>query len=99
MVALSLRCERETEGMRFEAQMLPADWRAGRFLGRVATPDGPTPVLLADGTLFDMTPAAPTVSELVERRAFDPTRGRPIAPLEELSLASDGDAEVRLLSP
>jgi fumarylacetoacetate (FAA) hydrolase family protein len=85
--------------MRFEQQMLPADWRAGRFIGRVETAAGPSPVLLADGTLFDMTPVAPTVAALVEGRAFDPGGGQPIGPLESLTLAADVDADLRLLSP
>jgi fumarylacetoacetate (FAA) hydrolase family protein len=85
--------------MLFEAQMLPADWRAGRFLGRVGTADGPTPVLIADGILFDMSATAPTVTELIERRAFDPAAGTPIGPLDGSGLSSDGDADLRLLSP
>jgi fumarylacetoacetate (FAA) hydrolase family protein len=85
--------------MRFEAQMLPADWRAGRFIGRVETAQGPTPVLIADGILFDMTPAAPTVSELVKHRAFSPTGGVAIGPVDELALVTDDDAGLRLMSP
>lgn len=60
---------------------------------------GPTPVLVADGVVHEMTRVAPTVSALVEKRAFDTNAGVPIGPLESLDLSSDIDAPRRLLSP
>ena len=44
---------------------LPEDWRDGIFLGRIETPEGPTPILIRDGSVFDMTRVAPTVSALI----------------------------------
>lgn len=55
------------------SDILPEDWANGRFIGRVASPEGPTPVLLAGGVLYDLTPVAATVSSAIERRAFAPT--------------------------
>ncbi len=50
--------------------MLPGDWRGGRFLGRVGGPDGPTPVLIVDGAVRDLTPLAATCASAVERGAL-----------------------------
>ena len=50
---------------------LAADWRAGMFIGRVWRPDvkGPAVVTLGqDGCLYDITPAFPTVSKLLEAK-------------------------------
>lgn len=44
---------------------LPDDWRTGIFLGRIETADGPTPILIRDGNVFDMARVAPTVSALI----------------------------------
>lgn len=43
---------------------LPADWRDGRFLGRVLTSEGPTPILLDHGTVRDLSSFAPTISSI-----------------------------------
>jgi len=87
-------------GSRFEAaEMLPEDWRSGLFLGRVETSEGPSPVLLRDGILHDMAAVAPTVSDLVDMRAFDASAGRPLGPLETLELSAAPGAPLRLLSP
>ncbi len=44
---------------------LPKDWRDATLVGRIATPDGPTPVMVRGGEIFDMSPVAPTVSQLI----------------------------------
>ncbi|MCJ2187211.1 fumarylacetoacetate hydrolase family protein [Novosphingobium beihaiensis] len=44
---------------------LPEDWRSGIFLGRIETREGPTPILIRDGSVFDMTRVAPTMSALI----------------------------------
>lgn len=44
---------------------LPEDWRNGIFLGRIDTGDGPTPILIRDGSVYDMSKAGPTVSALI----------------------------------
>jgi fumarylacetoacetate (FAA) hydrolase family protein len=81
-------------------EALPADWRRGRFIGRVASAAGPSPVLLAGGVLYDMAGCAPTVSALVSRRAFDPAAGEALGEIETLDLGvEDVGARYRLLSP
>ncbi len=78
---------------------LPADWRSALLLGRIDLGDGPTPVLVRDGQVFDMSGVAPTVSALVAGGDFDTTAGRPLGVLETLALSAATDAPARLLSP
>ncbi len=78
---------------------LPADWRSALLLGRIDLGDGPTPVLVRDGQVFDMSGVAPTVSALVAGGDFDTTAGRPLGALETLVLSAATDAPARLLSP
>jgi fumarylacetoacetate (FAA) hydrolase family protein len=49
------------------SEFLPRDFRWGSFLGRLETSDGPTPVVLHRGQLRDVSAAAPTVSQLLNR--------------------------------
>ena len=79
------------------ATMLADDWREGLFLGRIETAEGPTPVLLKGGILYDMSRVAPTAAQLVADRAFDVSKGKELGDLESLDLSSDGTP--RLLSP
>ncbi|MBT0667915.1 fumarylacetoacetate hydrolase family protein [Novosphingobium profundi] len=44
---------------------LPEDWRDGTFVGRIETAEGPTPVLIRAGSVFDMSHLAPTVADLI----------------------------------
>lgn len=78
---------------------LPADWRSALLLGRIDLGDGPTPVLIKNGQVFDMSGVAPTVSALVAGNDFDTTAGRPLGALETLALSAATDAPARLLSP
>lgn len=69
---------------------LPRDWRDASLLGRIETPDGPSPVLLRGGVAYDMAGIAPTVAELAARYGDgDPLDGG--QPLDTLDL--------RLLAP
>ncbi|MET3759620.1 fumarylacetoacetate hydrolase family protein [Sphingomonas sp. UYEF23] len=70
---------------------LAADWQNGTFLGRIESADGPSPVLLVRGELFDMARVAPTVSALVEAGDFSGTGG--------VSLGVFDPSAVTLLSP
>ncbi|MDF0489745.1 fumarylacetoacetate hydrolase family protein [Sphingomonas sp. H39-1-10] len=70
---------------------LPSDWQAGRFLGRVQTAQGPSPVLLIGGELFDMSRVAPTVSALVEAGDFSGAGG--------VSLGALDQSDVTVISP
>ncbi len=77
----------------FSADFLPADWREGRFIGRVATAEGPSPVIIADGVVHDMARVAPTVAELIAQRCFDTTGGEPLGATETLDWLSPIDLQ------
>jgi fumarylacetoacetate (FAA) hydrolase family protein len=66
--------------------MMPADWRVGLFVGRVLTPEGPSPILVRRGEVFDMSAVAPTVAALVEAGLFSPEGGKPLGAFEDLAL-------------
>jgi fumarylacetoacetate (FAA) hydrolase family protein len=71
---------------------LPSDWREGRFLGRIERGGTVVPILVAGGVVHDMARVAPTVSLLVEARAF--SGGEAIGPLDAVIAGG-----ARLLSP
>ena len=54
------------------AAILPEDHQDAILIGRVwsKSEDGPCPVLLKDGVLYDLSRLAPTVSELLEKHDF-----------------------------
>jgi fumarylacetoacetate (FAA) hydrolase family protein len=49
--------------------LLPVDRDDAVLVGRLATPEGPVPVALRGGRVFDLSRAAPTLSDLLERMA------------------------------
>ncbi|MGZ3297393.1 MAG: fumarylacetoacetate hydrolase family protein [Asticcacaulis sp.] len=83
---------------------LPNDWRDATLVGRLQTPAGPTPILVRGGRVFDMSPVAPTVSQLMkvwpERGA--PEGGLDLGPVEDFHFAKSWSGERtgdQLLSP
>jgi len=80
----------------FSAKMLADDWRDGLFLGRIETAEGPSPVLVEAGTIYDMSRVAPTTSQLVANRAFDASAGTAIGEVESFAW---NEAGKRILSP
>jgi fumarylacetoacetate (FAA) hydrolase family protein len=70
-----------SESVRAAVEALPGDWQQGVFAGRADFGAGPTPILLRGGHVYDMSVAAPTVSLLLQRRAFEVTKGRDLGPL------------------
>jgi fumarylacetoacetate (FAA) hydrolase family protein len=66
------------------AALLPTDWREGRFTGRIALPEGPSPILVEGGVAYDMAQVAPTVSQLVEMLPVSAQLGRALGPLDAL---------------
>jgi len=74
------------------ADCLPADWPAGKYLGRIQGDDGPTPILVDDGLAYDMSMVAPTVSALIDRKAFGNT-GHLLGDIHALTLLSPIDLQ------
>jgi fumarylacetoacetate (FAA) hydrolase family protein len=66
------------------ADMLCADWQAGTYAGRISTPAGPTPVLVRDGMMYDMTASAPTVSALLSMEDPASLSGESLGSLDAL---------------
>ena len=50
----------------FTAAMLPSDLDASVLVGRLQLEEGPTPVVLRSGEVFDVSRAAPTVADLLD---------------------------------
>jgi fumarylacetoacetate (FAA) hydrolase family protein len=84
---------------------LAADWQSALMLGRVALPEGPTPVLVRDGRMYDISAFAPTVADAVARRdALSGFSGRDLGPLDALDIFSvwaetASSSALKLLAP
>lgn len=86
------------------AGALPEDWQDALLLGRLATAEGPTPVLVRRGRVLDVSAWAATTAEGLSRwNPDDPPQGRDLGPVEDQPWAcawrSGGEAAVRLLAP
>jgi fumarylacetoacetate (FAA) hydrolase family protein len=80
---------------------LPQDWRDAVLVGRIDLGDGPTPVVVKDGRVFDVSKTAPTVSQLLDAWTGVP-EGRDLGDINDLGLTnawSDQKNKVKLLAP
>lgn len=77
---------------------MPADWREGTFLGRLLLAEGPTPVLVRGGEVFDISRAAPTTAHAIAHDDPAVLTGVSLGDLEALDL-NDASTSPRLLSP
>jgi fumarylacetoacetate (FAA) hydrolase family protein len=80
---------------------LPSDWRQAVLVGRLLTRDGPTPIVIADGRVRDVSRHAPTVSQLLNGWNGGVPDGADLGPLESFGFTCEyaGAKPVRLLSP
>jgi fumarylacetoacetate (FAA) hydrolase family protein len=80
---------------------LPEDWRDAVLVGRILTKDGPTPVVVADGRVRDVSRHAPTVSQLLNAWNAELPAGEDLGPLESFGFQREFTErrDVRLLSP
>ena len=69
----------------FTQAMLPVDSGDALLAGRLLLEEGPTPVLIRDGQVEDVSRHAPTVSHLLESADWQAVRGTPLFPVEHLS--------------
>src|SRR5215472_10110150 len=82
------------------SDFLPVDWRVATLLGRMDMGSGPTPVLIHDGRLFDVSATAPTVSAFLDQ--WDgTTSGRDLGDFEGFAFHREWEtgSTVRLLPP
>ena len=82
-------------------EFLPKDWRDAHLVGRMDFGQGPTPVALKDGLVFDLSALAPTVAQLLDKHASR-FEGKVIGPVEELDVQpswSNKRGRHRLLAP
>jgi fumarylacetoacetate (FAA) hydrolase family protein len=79
---------------------LPRDGREATLVGRLDLGDGPTPVVVRDGRVLDVSRAAPTVAALLDGWT-GAASGRDLGEFSDLDIkpAWDGTGGVKLLAP
>ncbi|HKB95668.1 MAG TPA: hypothetical protein VKB94_02395, partial [Rhizomicrobium sp.] len=81
---------------------LPQDWRDAVLVGRIDMGEGPTPVVVKQGRVFDVSGVAPTVSALLEKWNGAP-QGDDLGDINDLGLqtawSNGAKPKVRLLAP
>ena len=81
---------------------LPQDWRDAVLVGRIDLGEGPTPVVVKEGRVFDVSAVAPTVSVLLEKWDGNVPQGKDLGDINDLGLEtawSDTKPKVKLLAP
>lgn len=80
---------------------LPDDWRRALLVGRIGTADGPSPVIVRDGRLIDISATVPTTAEALMMAHPAEIQGLDMGPIEELEFATawSDDPGMELLSP
>jgi fumarylacetoacetate (FAA) hydrolase family protein len=71
------------ENARPEA-MLPSDWRKAVLAGRILLDEGPTPIILRNGMVHDVSRTAPTISDLLEYDEPGTVEGKALFSVEHL---------------
>jgi len=80
---------------------LPADWRQAILVGRMLTREGPTPIVVCEGRVRDVSKHAATVSQLLNGWNGSVPEGTDLGPLESFGFTCEfaGRKDIRLLSP
>lgn len=82
---------------------LPDDWRDAVLVGRMDLGDGPTPVVVKEGRVFDVSASAPTVSQLLEKWNGTAPSGKDLGDINDLGLSTawseGGKGKAKLLAP
>jgi len=81
---------------------MPEDWRDAVLVGRIDMGEGPTPVVVTDGRMSDVSATAPTVSELLEKWKGVP-EGKDLGDINDLGLqtawSNGSKPKIKLLAP
>ena len=72
--------------MKFTAAMLPDDVAEATLVGRLLLDEGPTPVLVREGAVEDISRSAPTVADLMELEDPAAVSGERLFGIDELAL-------------
>jgi fumarylacetoacetate (FAA) hydrolase family protein len=82
------------------SDFLPQDWRLATLLGRMDFGEGPTPVMIVDGRVHDVSAAGSTISAFLEGWTGN-VSGRDVADLADMSFIREwtGESYPRLLVP
>ena len=84
----------------FSAAMLPVDVGDAVLVGRLRLEEGPTPVLIRDGEVFDVSATAPTVADLLDQEDAPSVLGRRLFSLDQLiARVAESEPGSFLLSP
>ena len=81
---------------------LPDDWRDAVLVGRLDLGEGPTPVVVKEGRVFDVSGTAPTTAQLLEKWNGTVPSGKDLGDINDLGLGtawSDTKGKVKLLAP
>jgi fumarylacetoacetate (FAA) hydrolase family protein len=80
---------------------LPSDWRQALLVGRIQTVEGPTPVLVRDGRVVDISSVASTTAQALASPDLAGAQGRDLGPLGDMDFrtAWAPEGQVDLLSP
>lgn len=85
------------------ADDLPEDWRDALLVGRIALPAGPTPVLVRDGRVIDISHFAATTAEAIARPDIAQAQGEDLGALDQLDFRlaweKPSPGQMELLSP
>jgi fumarylacetoacetate (FAA) hydrolase family protein len=81
-------------------EFLPRDWREATLVGRLDLGEGPTPILIREGRIWDVSQSAPTVSAFLDAWTGSAS-GRDLGEFADLKLkrAWDGESPHKLLTP
>jgi fumarylacetoacetate (FAA) hydrolase family protein len=83
---------------------LPTDWQDALLLGRIDLGEGPTPILVKGGEVFDVSKTAPTVSALLNgwdgsTDSIESWGGKSLGLLTDFAFKANWDGDHRLLAP
>ena len=78
---------------------LPTDWQDALLLGRLDLGEGPTPILVRNGEVFDVSRTAPTVSALLNGWNGTAPSGKSLGSLADFDFKPHWEGDKRLLAP
>jgi fumarylacetoacetate (FAA) hydrolase family protein len=82
--------------------MLPEDWQDAALVGRTDLGEGPTPVTILGGQVYDVSRTAPTVSHLLKHWRGRAPEGKSLGDIGDLELKPawcESPGRARLLAP